>query len=316
MMNMRAVLLAIVALAVLQSGAPARAGYAADLAESRWQSVAGAAACHLVHTVPRLGTVVLTQYNNLDFAATVVTRRPPAAEREGRLYRLTPDWKGGGREALQTIRAKPGLNSVSLDSATARRIVRGLEAGDFVAMRFTQWGGGPLEAALSPVRFRPALRAHLRCLGRTDGDDRPVESGPAGAAAPAATTGTRPGNGADGAPEGLPAPAPVDVYFATASAQVDKTDLDAIHEVAERLAGGGYWSRIVVSGHADGTGGSAFNRALGLARAVEVRNRLVNLGVSGDRIEVRTRGEKAPRDDNGTEYGRARNRRVTIEAEH
>lgn len=69
---------------------------------------------------------------------------------------------------------------------------------------------------------------------------------------------------------------------------------------------------IVVIGHTDTVGNSAFNDKLSLARAERMRETLVGLGISGDRIQAAGRGKRellVPTDENIAE---PRNRRVEI----
>jgi outer membrane protein OmpA-like peptidoglycan-associated protein len=71
-------------------------------------------------------------------------------------------------------------------------------------------------------------------------------------------------------------------------------------------------SIVSVVGHTDSTGSPAINNPLSVERAQSVRDYLVARGVPATRIETSGRGEREPIADNGTEAGRARNRRVEI----
>jgi OmpA-OmpF porin, OOP family len=71
-------------------------------------------------------------------------------------------------------------------------------------------------------------------------------------------------------------------------------------------------ARIRIEGYADSRGTVAYNELLGLRRAEAVRDWLVERGVDTDRIEVLGLGEANPLGDNGSESGRAANRRVEI----
>lgn len=53
-------------------------------------------------------------------------------------------------------------------------------------------------------------------------------------------------------------------------------------------------TRISIEGHCDERGTSEYNLALGSQRAQKVREYLVGLGISGDRLEVKTLGREAP----------------------
>lgn len=72
----------------------------------------------------------------------------------------------------------------------------------------------------------------------------------------------------------------------------------------------------VVEGHTDSVGSDAYNQGLSERRANAVRDVLVNqYGVSGDRVNAVGYGEARPVADNGTDSGRAINRRVEAEVE-
>lgn len=67
---------------------------------------------------------------------------------------------------------------------------------------------------------------------------------------------------------------------------------------------------VEIAGHTDSLGTQAYNLQLSQARAASVRNFLVSRGIDGSRLRSEGYGEFNPIDDNNTEEGRARNRRV------
>lgn len=71
-------------------------------------------------------------------------------------------------------------------------------------------------------------------------------------------------------------------------------------------------ARIVIEGHADGTGDPDYNRALSLHRAEEVRRFLVQHQVDAARIEVRAVGETAPLVEEASTRALSLNRRVRV----
>ena len=71
-------------------------------------------------------------------------------------------------------------------------------------------------------------------------------------------------------------------------------------------------SLIDVYGHTDSTGSDAYNQTLSENRARTVANYLSARGVSPARIRSQGFGETMPVDDNMTDEGRAKNRRVEI----
>lgn len=67
---------------------------------------------------------------------------------------------------------------------------------------------------------------------------------------------------------------------------------------------------IRITGHTDNIGDARLNRALSENRAKVVANYLVQHGIAADRLEAAGLGGAQPVADNGTESGRAQNRRV------
>src|SRR5512139_2210608 len=71
-------------------------------------------------------------------------------------------------------------------------------------------------------------------------------------------------------------------------------------------------SAVRIIGHTDSTGSDAVNNPLSVNRAASTRDYLTARGVNGQRIAIDGRGSQQPIADNGSEAGRARNRRVEI----
>jgi peptidoglycan-associated lipoprotein len=69
-------------------------------------------------------------------------------------------------------------------------------------------------------------------------------------------------------------------------------------------------ARVTVEGHADSRGTNQYNLALGDKRAAAVKDYLVGLGVSADRLVVISRGEESPACTEETEDCFVRNRRA------
>ena len=68
--------------------------------------------------------------------------------------------------------------------------------------------------------------------------------------------------------------------------------------------------KFEVQGHCDNTGSDAVNDPLSQKRAEAIVTRLVELGISKDRLIAVGKGSHEPIADNGTDEGRAKNRRV------
>ncbi len=68
--------------------------------------------------------------------------------------------------------------------------------------------------------------------------------------------------------------------------------------------------KFSVEGHTDNTGKAASNQTLSEARSKAIVDKLVEMGVSKDRLTAVGKGQNSPIADNGTDEGRAKNRRV------
>lgn len=71
-------------------------------------------------------------------------------------------------------------------------------------------------------------------------------------------------------------------------------------------------AEAIIVGHSDSVGAEAYNQALSERRAQAVVNQLLDLGISLERLESWGEGESNPIEDNTTEEGRAKNRRVEV----
>ena len=105
-------------------------------------------------------------------------------------------------------------------------------------------------------------------------------------------------------PSGLKA-----VYFDFDSSAVRADQVSVLQANAELLkqVPNAY---IQVAGHCDELGTQEYNLALGERRALAVREYLVKLGISGDRIVTISYGEESPADSGSSESAWSLNRRA------
>jgi peptidoglycan-associated lipoprotein len=99
------------------------------------------------------------------------------------------------------------------------------------------------------------------------------------------------------------------IYFDFDDYSIRPDQRGKVQKAAEWLRGNPS-VRIRLEGHADERGPEDYNMALGLKRARSVKDLLVTLGVSPDRIELRSYGEEMPLEPGHNEGAWAKNRRV------
>lgn len=104
---------------------------------------------------------------------------------------------------------------------------------------------------------------------------------------------------------------PSDISFAVGRADINPRLRPILDQFASGLSSQQN-TEVRIIGHTDNTGSDTLNDRLSLDRAQSVKSYLAARGVRSDTIQVAGRGEREPVADNGTEAGRAQNRRVEI----
>jgi peptidoglycan-associated lipoprotein len=98
------------------------------------------------------------------------------------------------------------------------------------------------------------------------------------------------------------------VYFGFDRSEVHPDDSSKVGAVADALSQT-LQNKILIEGHCDERGTEEYNRALGERRALSVRDFLVELGISADRIRTMSLGEDRPADPGLSEDAFQANRR-------
>ncbi len=91
---------------------------------------------------------------------------------------------------------------------------------------------------------------------------------------------------------------------------IEAVDTAGVAELARNARSKG--QKVTVTGHTDSAGVEAYNVHLSEQRAHGVKLMLVNAGLAWDDVIVVAAGSSQPKADNGTEDGRAANRRVEL----
>lgn len=98
------------------------------------------------------------------------------------------------------------------------------------------------------------------------------------------------------------------VYFEFDRATVKASEGSKLENVATYLKGSRR-DMLIIEGHCDERGTEEYNRSLGERRALALREYLVNLGISGERITTKSWGEDRPAVPGNGEGAWSKNRR-------
>jgi OmpA family len=105
--------------------------------------------------------------------------------------------------------------------------------------------------------------------------------------------------------------APIYIQFDTNKAELKAGGLAAVGQIVTLLKASPDW-RLSIEGHTDNVGQAADNLKLSKARADAVMKAVAAQGIDAGRLTSVGRGQDKPLADNGSEDGRAKNRRVEL----
>ncbi|MBW8823599.1 MAG: OmpA family protein [Xanthomonadales bacterium] len=100
------------------------------------------------------------------------------------------------------------------------------------------------------------------------------------------------------------------IRFDTGKATITRDSMETLTKAADAIKKAPSGTRIEVGGHTDNTGNAAANMKLSQDRADAVAAKLKELGVADGILTAAGYGQDKPVADNGTEAGRAKNRRI------
>ncbi|MCB9742354.1 MAG: OmpA family protein [Alphaproteobacteria bacterium] len=100
------------------------------------------------------------------------------------------------------------------------------------------------------------------------------------------------------------------IFFETGKATIKKESYSLLNEIAGVLRSNPQIKLVRIEGHTDADGSEVNNLKLSQDRAQAVLDYLVDQGVEAGRLSSAGFGESMPIADNGTEAGKAKNRRV------
>ena len=103
------------------------------------------------------------------------------------------------------------------------------------------------------------------------------------------------------------------MYFGTDSAALHQEGRASLDLTAQQIQSNPDWGVVAIERHCDERGNQEYNLALGEQRAGAVKQYLSDLGVSADRLKIRSHGEMEPASLGHDEVAWRLNRRAQFE---
>jgi OOP family OmpA-OmpF porin len=101
------------------------------------------------------------------------------------------------------------------------------------------------------------------------------------------------------------------INFETGKAEIKPESQKTVEQIVQMLKDNAAL-KVSIEGHTDNAGNAASNQTLSENRAKAILNAIIAKGIDKGRLTSKGWGQTKPVDDNGTEEGKAKNRRVEI----
>ncbi len=255
--------------------------------EATWIARNSVLSCRLVQPIPFFGRAVFDHQAGKPLRFYLQTVSNPMEAGQASLASNPPRWNPELAAAdLGVVVVREGEFPVELESAQATRLLAELFKGK--SPRFTRraWYGDEqaVQVAMSSVNFREAYSLYRQCLAAL-------------------------------MPVSYEALERSRVHFDSDKWEIKDEHGEWLQLLARFLRADDEVDRVYIDGHTDDTHTTTYNVELSRKRAEAVRDYLVQLGVSANRMTVRYHGERFPVEPNSSEAGKAQNRRVTVRLE-
>lgn len=257
-----------------------------NLESSKWQaSDKNPLTCKLSQEVPHFGTIEFVRNAGEQMTLVVKVNRGPTKTGRAQWVSRPPDWSPGpASKELAVVDVQPGNQPIRLNDAGARLIIAELERGWVPTLNYTDWDGtgDRIFVSLLPANFREGLDKYYDC-------EKNMLS-----------------FGFDNVRYTV-------VYFGPNGVSLDGRARKALGRVAQYAQTDPVVQGISLSGFSDSQDDKKESYELSIERLKSVQTFLFGQGVPYEKIDATAYGERNPVADNGTEMGRALNRRVVIE---
>jgi len=259
--------------------------FQAPLTDTQWQVIESPLECTLSQKIIGFGEAKFTRQSGENFSLIFTSQSHPSTQTNIRFEIAEAPWQNS-EERLHLI-SVPTLDKQTkfiLSGKLAKQALTHMEEGRFPAITYRSHNASEeISALFSTVHLNDSMPSFKQCLHNMH-------------------------------PDTFENIRRLTIYFALEEAELSEKDQAALTRVADYVNVDPSVKRIMVNGHTDNHGRKRLNIPLSEARALTVKNFLVEQGnIPENKIVTSFHREFIPSTSNKTKTGRAYNRRAEIE---
>jgi len=259
--------------------------FQAPLTDTKWHVIESPLECTLSQAITDFGEAKFTRQTGGIFSLVFVSRSYPATQSNIRFEIAQAPWQNSDeRLHLTSLPTDNDQSTFTLSGELAKQALTHMQEGRFPTIRYrSQNASEEISALLSTIHLTDSMPAFQQCLDNMH-------------------------------PDTFDDIRKLTLYFAIEDAEITSNGQAALTRMADYIKVDPTIKRIDISGHTDNHGRKRLNIPLSEARALAVKNYLIEkAGISESLITISFHREFIPSTTNKTKSGRAHNRRAEIE---
>jgi outer membrane protein OmpA-like peptidoglycan-associated protein len=258
--------------------------FQAPITDTHWQVIESPLECSLSQDIPGFGTATFSQKTGIPFKLAFLSRTQPSVQSNLIFEIAEAHWQNiEERLHLISIPVENGQTEFAIDGQIAQQAFTHIQEGRVPTIRYrSQHITTDISVLMSIVHLADSLAAFEECVNNLH-------------------------------PDTFEDIHKLTIQFAREKADLTEDAQEALKRIARYMEIDDRVKRVKVSGHTDNHGYRRVNKPLSYARALAVKNYLVEQGIDEKIITTSSHIEFSPVATNRTEEGRRYNRRAEIE---
>ncbi|MCX4188067.1 flagellar protein MotY [Methylophaga sp. OBS4] len=257
--------------------------FQAPVTDTRWQIIESPLECSLMQPIPGFGEAGFYRRNGGPLMLTFSTFSQPAEQTHVQFEIAAAPWQNSeAHTSLTSISTQKGQKKFTIDGLYAQQALTHLQEGRFPVIRYRpQTSMSEISVMLSTIHLSDSLPAFQQCLSNLYPDTfNEVQY--------------------------------LTVYFDLEKSEIDAAAQKALTRLANYVKVDDSIQEIRVTSHTDNHGRLRLNEPLSDARAMAIKDFLVQCEVPEQLINTQSFVDRKPIVSNKTQMGRAQNRRAEI----